>query len=171
MYVAQERFFRRVRTNLHVIVCLDYPSDQLGTVHKFPFSRFSEFPSLLTRTCCIDVFQPWHGSSLTKVSTLRLAAQNIDGAAQEIIESCKSSVAAIMSYVHTSSVKMLEQQFGFNQYKCHTPKTFVEFVDIFGKCCDLIWKKEQVKTLTYNFVELRKLQGGGGGVAAWGSKW
>jgi hypothetical protein len=149
MYVAQERFFRRVRANLHVIVCLDYPSDQPSIVHKFPFSQFSEFPSLLTRTCCIDVFQPWHDSSLTKVSILRLASQHVDAAVQEIIESCKSSVAAIMSYVHTSSVKMLEQQFGFNRYKCYTPKTFVEFVDIFAKCCDLIWEEEQVIQVIY----------------------
>ena len=147
MYVAQERFFRRVRTNLHVIVCLDHPmDDQLGTLQKFPFSQFSVFPSLLTRTCCIDVFQPWQGCSLVKVSTLRLAGQHVEPAVQQIIDTCKSSVAAIMSYVHTSSVKMLEQQFGFNQYKCYTPKTFVEFVDIFAKCCDLIWKEEQVQT-------------------------
>ena len=144
MYVAQERFFRRVRTNLHVIVCLNYPSDQFSTLQKFPFSRFSEFPSLLTRTCCIDVFQPWHGSSLVQVSALRLADQHVVAAVQQIIDTCKSSVATIMSYVHTSSVKMQERQFGFNQYKCYTPKTFVEFVDIFAKCCDLIWKEEQV---------------------------
>jgi hypothetical protein len=90
------------------------------------------------------VFQPWHGSSLVQVSALRLADQHVVAAVQQIIDTCKSSVAAIMSYVHTSAVKMLERQFGFNQYKCYTPKTFVEFVDIFAKCCDLIWKKEQV---------------------------
>ena len=54
-------------------------------------------------------------------------------------------MAAIMSYVHTSSVEMIQRQFGFSKYKCFTPKTFVEFVDIFAKCCDLIWKDKQVK--------------------------
>ena len=145
MYVAQERFFRRVRTNLHVIICLNYPSDQLANVRTFPFSRFSQFPSLLTRTCCIDVFQPWRINSLSTVFRLRLADHHVDIAVQENIKACEDLVAAIMSSVHTSSVEMIEQQFGFSQYKCFTPKTFVEFVDIFAKCCDLIWKDKQVK--------------------------
>lgn len=146
MYVAHERFFRRVRQNLHVIICLNYPSDQLGIVRTFPFSRFSEFPSLLKRTCSIDVFQPWHSSSLTTVFRLRLADRHVDMAIQENIKSCESSVAAVMAYVHASSVEMIEQQFGFRQYKCYTPKTIVEFVEIFARCCDLIWKEEQVKS-------------------------
>lgn len=144
MYVAQERFFRRVRTNLHVVVELEYPSSEPGIVYNSPLSTFSAFPLLLTRTCSVDVFQPWHGASLTKVSSLRLASKALEPAVREMVEACESSLASTMSYVYTSSVEMLEQQFGFNKYKCYTPKTFIEFIDIFAKCCNLIWKEEQV---------------------------
>ena len=146
MYVAQERFFRRVRTNLHVIVCLDYGYDQSGIADKFAFVQFAKFPLLLTRAGCINVYQPWQGNSLTEVSILRLACHHTHAAVQVIIDASKSSVSTIMAYIHTSAVTMLKNQFGFNRYKCYTPKTFVEFVDMFAKCCGLIWKKEQVKT-------------------------
>ncbi|XP_028405416.1 dynein heavy chain domain-containing protein 1-like isoform X2 [Dendronephthya gigantea] len=145
VYVAQERFFRRVRTNLHVIVGLEFPSDEPCIVYNSSFSTFSAFPLLLTRTCSVDVFQPWHSASLTKVSTLRLASKALEPAVREMVKACESSLAATMSYVYTSAVEMLEQQFGFNKYKCYTPKTFVEFNDIFVKCCNLIWKEEQDK--------------------------
>lgn len=143
--LAKERFFRRVRTNLHVIVCSEYPSND--TAKEFPSLWFSRYPTLLTKASCIDVYQPWQGSSLTKASLLRLSCQNFNPQLQEMINPCKNSVAEVMSHVHTSSVENLEQQFGFNQYKCHTPKTFLEFVDVFANCCEFIWKQEQVNTM------------------------
>lgn len=139
--IAQERFLRRVRTNLRVALSLEHPSNRTHALNVF---KFSLYPFLSTRASGVDVYQPWHHNTLAKVSSMRLEDIDMDSDLQDIVDIHLTSVTSVMSFIHRSTLETIAKQFAFNRYKCYSPGTFVEFVDMFGKCCNRIWREEQV---------------------------
>lgn len=127
--------------NLHVVVCLQYPSEKLDNLNH---STLTRLPFLTTRVCGVDVYQQWNQSVLINISSQRLANIQMDPHLLEVVNFHRTSVASVMSYIHTSALEMVNQQFGFNHYQCYSPAAFVEFVDMFGKCCNRMWKEQQV---------------------------
>ena len=122
------------------------------------FSRFSFLPTLVTRSSSIDIFQAWIASSFSKVVLQRFSEYKFpDATIQKMMESRLHSIASFTAHVHTSSSKMLDQQFGCSQMELFTPKTFLDFLDMFTKCLHDVWKKEKVKRNGIFFFERQLL--------------
>ena len=61
--VAQERFLRRIRSNIHIVICAMHSS--LKTIIK-------EYPSVLSRAACVDFYNEWSVNILKEVGHLFL---------------------------------------------------------------------------------------------------
>ena len=149
--IAQERFLRRVRTNLHVVVCLKYtPFTSDTTPKKIPFFKF---PALVTRSCCVDVYQAWPHEALECIADKILDAED------EVFDHVPwtktereikiATICSIMAQVHLSARSMTEKLYGSKGLKMYPPDTFLEFVDLFKTFCDRICKKEKVKLISW----------------------
>lgn len=146
--IAQERFFRRVRSNLHLVVCLNYSS--LSTDTSPVENLFFKFPALVTRSCCVDVYRSWPHEALVCIADKILDTEDkvFDRVAwkKSDRETQKATICSIMSHIHLSARSMTEKLYGSKGLKMLTPNTFLEFVDLFKKYCDRICTKEMVRS-------------------------
>jgi dynein heavy chain len=109
-------FIERVRTNLHVILCMS----PVGDVFR---RRLRMFPALINCTT-IDWFSEWPAEALLEVATKYLA--NVDLGSDQL----KSVVSNCFVKVHTSvvevSLKMIEE---IKRYNYVTPINYLELVN------------------------------------------
>ena len=64
--IAQDRYFRRVKSNIHVVVCLKYTPLHLSASPDK--NQLYKFPALVTRSCCVDIYRAWPQKALISVA-------------------------------------------------------------------------------------------------------
>ncbi|XP_048580282.1 dynein heavy chain domain-containing protein 1 isoform X3 [Nematostella vectensis] len=163
--IAQERYFRRVKSNLHIVVSIKFtpltiPRAEMpknaGPGYWRTFeggpscSALYRFPNLLTRSCCVDVYLPWPHEALVSIAE-KLIDENDPAFAQVPWKKRDRSpqvaaICSIMAHVHLSSRSMVERLYGIRGLKLYSPNTFLDFADLFKKLCDRICTTEKTKT-------------------------
>lgn len=143
--IAQERFFRRIKTNLHIVVCLKYVP---LTMSDSPLrAQLCRFPTLIMRSCCVDVYHAWPHEALVSVAEKLLESGDALGQVpwkRRERESQTAAIASVMAYVHLSSRTMIQKLQGTKGVKLYSPDTFLDFVDLFNEICTRICVHEKV---------------------------
>ncbi|XP_071943742.1 dynein heavy chain domain-containing protein 1-like [Antedon mediterranea] len=143
--MAQERFYRRVLTNLHVVVSLHCPGGDISSLHDC----FSRHPSLLHSSCCVDVYKHWSHDGLVSVATQWLDQRTLSMSSRKAylvpwsfkkVEAEVHCISHAMAYIHQSSIKAIDKHF-HKSYRFFSPLTFIEFIDLFKIVAARLGKK------------------------------
>ena len=145
--IAQDRYFRRVKSHIHVVVCLKYTPLDLSTSPEK--NQLYRFPGLVTRSCCVDVYRAWPHEALVNVAEKLLEEEEnvltLLPLKKRERDSQLSAICAIMAHVHLSSRSMVERIYGGKALKFYSPDTYLDFVDLFRKICRRLCVKEKVR--------------------------
>lgn len=146
--VAQERYFRRVKSNIHVVVCLKYTPLDLATSPQK--NQLYRFPALVTRSCCVDIYRAWPHEALVSVAEKLLEEEenvlSLLPLKRRERDSLSAAICSIMAHVHLSSRNMVERIYGVKALKFYSPDTYLDFVDLFRKMCKRLCVKEKVSS-------------------------
>ena len=149
--IAQERFFRRVKSQMHIFVCLKYtPISQSICPDETQLYRF---PTLVTRSCCVDVYRGWPHEALVSVAEKVLEEEedvlSLLPLKKRERDSQAAAICSIMGYVHLSARSMVERCYGVKALKVYSPDTFLDFVDLYRKICKQLCVKAKVRITKY----------------------
>lgn len=139
--VAQGRFTRRISSNLHVFLCARYQS--MG-------SLIADFPCMISRFACVDVYHEWTTDILKQVAESWLLSKGkneffykvpwqLDDRDREM-----KAVYSAMAHIHVTSRASLDKDFRHLGIEIFSPLKFVEFVDLFRVLCNVICKEREV---------------------------
>lgn len=144
--IAQERYFRRVKSHIHVVVCLKYTPLNLSTSPEK--NQLYRFPVLVTRSCCVDIYRAWPHEALVSVAQKLLEEEenvlSLLPLKRRERDSQSAAVCSIMAHVHLSSRSMVERIYGVKASKFYSPDTYLDFVDLFRSICKRLCVKEKV---------------------------
>jgi len=137
-------FVKRVRSNIHLCLCMSPGSELFNT-------RLRNFPSLVNN-CAIDFFAEWPEDALRSVAYSALESVDLGD------DQTKSSIVSMCSKIHQSvehaSARYLEEQ---RRYNYVTPTSYLEVLSTFKTLLAL--KREEVSTAKRRLVVgLDKLQ-------------
>ena len=145
--IAQERYFRRVKSHIHVVVCLKYRKLDLSNSPEQ--NQLYRFPALVTRSCCVDIYRAWPHEALVSVAQKQLEDEesvfSLLPLKKRERDSQSAAVCSIMAHVHLSSRSMVEMIYGTKALKFYSPDTFLDFIDLFRKICKRLCVKEKVR--------------------------
>ena len=146
--IAQERYFRRVKSNLHVVVCLKYR--KLDLTNSPEKNQLYKFPALVTRSCCVDIYRAWPHEALVSIAQKQLEEEESVFSLLPLKRREKdvqsAAVCSIMAHVHLSSRSMVRRIYGLEALKFYSPDTYLDFIDLFRKICKRLCLKEKVRT-------------------------
>ncbi|XP_052798483.1 dynein heavy chain domain-containing protein 1-like isoform X5 [Mya arenaria] len=144
---AFERFLKRIKQHLHVVVCLSYRGNSFSSNFKSLHKVMSRFPNLLKYSCCVDHYQPWPYDAYVKIAKVWLQDErsrvHVDWHSSKKEDQVDMTSRA-MAYVHMSAKVALERQYCHQRepLRFFSPLTFMEFVHIFRIICAYIVKRE-----------------------------
>lgn len=143
--IAQERFFRRVKSHLHVVICMKY--SPLVTSRSPSQSQMYRFPILLTRCCCVDTFLPWPHEALTSIAEKLIDVNDLNpnSKKKKHIATSTGALCSIMAYIHSTSRAMAQKLYGIKGLKLYSPDSYLDFVVLFKKFYERVCEKEKVK--------------------------
>ncbi|XP_029192398.2 LOW QUALITY PROTEIN: dynein heavy chain domain-containing protein 1-like [Acropora millepora] len=143
--IAQDRYFRRVKSNLHVVVCLKYTPLHLSASPDK--NQLYKFPALVTRSCCVDIYRAWPHKALISVAEKVLEKEesvlNLLPLKRRERDMQSSTICSVMAQVHLSSRTMVEKVYGSRALKFYSPDTYLDFIDLFRKICIRLCVKEK----------------------------
>lgn len=118
-------FVTRVRTNLHVVLCMSPVGDLLRI-------RMRMFPSLVN-CCTIDWVDPWPRDALLSVSASKLQELNLEMSKEEA-KAAKDALAVMCAEVHTSVEEISDEFFQVLRRKVYTtPKSYLDMIACYKK--------------------------------------
>ena len=144
--VAQERFLRRIRTNLHVAVCVWHGDLQRIT---------QRYPTILTRSACVDVFREWKSDVLTTVAKSWLLEKGTNQFLVKVPWDIPQrdvqlkAIYEVMSQIHQSVRRESEKDFSGQGLEVFSPLKFTEFIDLFRTLCNWICEVKEVGTVDF----------------------
>ncbi|KAH3716365.1 hypothetical protein DPMN_059086 [Dreissena polymorpha] len=144
---AFERFIKRIKQHLHVIVCLSYRGNSFSSNFKSLHTVMSRYPNLIKYSSCVDHYQPWPYDAYVKIARVWLQDERsrVHVAWHPTKrEDQMEMTACAMAYVHLSAKVALERQYCHQRdpLRFFSPLTYMEFVHIFRIVCAYIVKKE-----------------------------
>lgn len=158
--IAQERYFRRVKSHLHVVVCLKYR--KLDLSNSLEQNQLYRFPALLTRSCCVDIYRAWPHEALVSIAQKQLDEEESVFSLLPLKKREKDAqsvaICSIMAHVHLSSRSMVEKIYGIKALKFYSPDTYLDFIDLFRKICKRLCVKEKVRKRVISANDHRKLR-------------
>jgi len=142
--LAQERFFRRVKLHLHVVVCMKYSSIVTSTSPSQ--AQIYRFPVLLTRCCCVDTFLPWPHEALVSIAEKLMDAKELSPVPWKRKDTAvyTSAICSVMAHVHITSRSMVHKLYGTKGLKYYSPDTYLDLIELFKMFCERICLKEKV---------------------------
>lgn len=151
--IAQERFFRRVKSHLHVVVCLRY--SPIVTSTSPSQTQIYRFPILLMRCCCVDTFLPWPHEALASVAEKLLDVKDRSPIPWKRRDTAapSSAICSIMAHVHLTARSMVHNLFGIKGLKFYSPDTYLDFIELFKMFCERIFLKEKVSVVFKSFKD------------------
>ncbi|XP_052095798.1 dynein heavy chain domain-containing protein 1-like isoform X11 [Mytilus californianus] len=144
---AFERFLKKVRHNLHVIVCLSSKGNSFSSNFNNLHSKLSEYPGLVKHAVSVDLYKPWTFEAYVKIAEVWLRDQRtkvpIPWHPTRMLDQI-SLTAHAMAYMHLSSKAVIERQFCHQRepLRFYSPLTFMEFVHLFRLIAAHIVKME-----------------------------
>ncbi|GFR96322.1 dynein heavy chain domain-containing protein 1-like [Elysia marginata] len=147
---AFERFVKRIRQNLHVIVCLNYKGNCFSTDFHALQDKLQRYPGLIKNAFSIDLFVPWSFQALSQVAKAWLedtkSGVMIPWHPSRRVQQIETASNA-MAYIHLSAKAAVERQFCHQRepLRIFTPLTFLEFVHIFKIVSAYLAQTEQAK--------------------------
>ena len=134
---VQDRFTRRVIVNLHVMLCARYESLTEMLV---------EFPCILSKVSCIDIYREWTTDILEKVAEKWLTSKGDSYFFSKVLWYDRSlqmkAIYSAMARIHCSArIRLDVSRLGIEIF---SPLKFVEFVDLFRYLCNVICRERQV---------------------------
>ncbi|XP_076466624.1 dynein heavy chain domain-containing protein 1-like isoform X2 [Babylonia areolata] len=151
---AFERFVKRVRQYLHIVVCLNYKGNSYSSDFHTLHDKIQRCPGLVKNAFSIDLYRPWGFSAFSRVAHMWLqdhrSPVKIPWNMAKRTEQIKMASDA-MAYVHLSAKAAVERQYCHQKepLRFYSPLTFLEFVHIFRVVAAYIGKIEQAKAVKY----------------------
>ncbi|XP_035825634.1 dynein heavy chain domain-containing protein 1 [Aplysia californica] len=151
---AFERFIKRVRQNLHVIVCLNYKGNSFSTDFHALQDKLHTYPGLIKNCFSIDLYLPWSFRALSQVARAWLedtkSGVRIPWNPHRKMEQIEMA-SNTMAYIHLSAKAAIERQFCHQKepLRIFTPLTFLEFVHIFKIVAAFLVKTEKGKGVKF----------------------
>ncbi|KAJ8313861.1 hypothetical protein KUTeg_008422 [Tegillarca granosa] len=145
---AFERFLKKIRQNLHVIVCLNYKGNSFNSDFRSLYKRLSCYPGLIKYSCSVDVYRQWPYEAYVKMAQQWLQDEkskiHIPWHPTRMLEQVNMTSNA-MAYIHLSAKRVIERQFCHQKepLRFFSPLTFMEFVHLFRVISAYIVKKER----------------------------
>ncbi|KAL3832089.1 hypothetical protein ACJMK2_023767 [Sinanodonta woodiana] len=146
---AFDRFLKRIRQNLHVIVCLSFRGNSYSSDFRTLHSLICRYPALIKHSCCIDHFKPWPYEAYVNMARVWLEDQRskipIPWSKTKKSEQI-TMMSKAMAYMHLSAKTAIERQFCHQRdpLRFFSPLTFMEFVHIFRIISAFITKTELI---------------------------
>ena len=135
--IAHDRFNRRVMSNLHIVLCHRYESMK---------NLIDEFPCVISRVSCIDIYYEWNKDILEKVAEKWLMSKGNNEFLSKIFRTDiglqMTAIYRAMAQIHTSARTRLDvRRFGIEIF---SPLKFIEFIDLFKCLCNKICSETEV---------------------------
>ena len=126
----QAEFVRRVRDNMHMILCMSPVGDSLRI-------QCREFPALINCTT-IDWFSAWPLEALLSVSEMFLEEVQVGTeTAEAALKDMRSRVARMCAEIHWSSAQLGEDFFAKLRRRVYTtPKSYLDLINLFISMLD-----------------------------------
>jgi dynein heavy chain len=119
-------FIQRVRSNLHLVLCMSPVGDALRV-------RMRKFPSLVN-CCTIDWVEPWPFDALLNVSQTKMRELGFDDMKKDVAEKLRQSLARMCVEVHTSVEKISDEFHDVLNRKVYiTPKSYLDMMSLYFK--------------------------------------
>ncbi|KAK6166840.1 hypothetical protein SNE40_023452 [Patella caerulea] len=151
---ALDRYVKRIRQNLHIIVCLNYKGNSFSSDFQSLRCKITQYPELTKHCFSMDLYKPWSFEDFTYIARGWLEDPyskitipwNISQQEEQITLASKA-----MAYVHMSSKAVIERQYCHQDepLRFYTPLTFMEFVHIFKVITAFTVKVEKIKRKKY----------------------
>ncbi|XP_048242736.1 dynein heavy chain domain-containing protein 1-like [Haliotis rufescens] len=151
---AFDRYIKRIKQNLHIIVCLNYKGNSYSTDFHSLHEKVNRYPGLLKHCVSIDLFLPWSYQAFTTVAWSWLE----DEKSKIVIpwnparrEEQITMASNAMAYIHLSAKSAVERHFCHQRepLRFYTPLTFMEFVHLFKVVAAYVVKRERVNIVKY----------------------
>lgn len=141
----EDRFFQRIKQNLHVLICIK-DDERLSTI-------LNKYPILIHKVACIDVYKEWSRDFLFRFA--RSALQDDGSTATTFLDHVVpsgmdinafiSKISTVMAQIHVTSRCFLKES--SNEKSLYTPQKFDEFVQLFINLCRERVQKIQVSQI------------------------
>ncbi|OMJ81675.1 hypothetical protein SteCoe_17784 [Stentor coeruleus] len=119
-------FIQRVRSNLHIILCMSPIGDALRI-------RMRMFPSLVN-CCTIDWVEPWPSDALLSVSKNKLLDLPLNTMTKPEAFKIRDLIGSLCVYVHESVIEVSEEFYQVLNRKVYTsPKNYLDMIFCFYK--------------------------------------
>ncbi|XP_056008158.1 dynein heavy chain domain-containing protein 1-like [Ostrea edulis] len=145
--IALERFLKKIRQNIHVIVCMNYRGNSYCSDSQVFHNRLMRYPGLLKNASAIDTYRPWNYQAYVRIANVWLRDQKtgitIPWHPTRMLDQILQTSRA-MAYIHMSAKSVIERQY-CNQrepLRFFSPLTFMEFVHVFRVLTAFIVKRE-----------------------------
>ncbi|XP_062587861.1 dynein heavy chain domain-containing protein 1-like, partial [Saccostrea cucullata] len=145
--IALERFLKKIRQNLHVVMCMNYRGNSYCSDSQVFHQRIMKYPGLLKNAFAIDTYRPWNYQAYVRIANVWLRDQKsgitIPWHPTRMLDQILLTSRA-MAYIHMSAKVVIERQY-CNQkepLRFFSPLTFMEFVHVFRVLCAYIVKRE-----------------------------
>eukprot|EP01059_Diplonema_ambulator_P031435 TRINITY_DN5765_c0_g1_i5.p1 TRINITY_DN5765_c0_g1~~TRINITY_DN5765_c0_g1_i5.p1 ORF type:complete len:4657 (+),score=1802.33 TRINITY_DN5765_c0_g1_i5:140-14110(+) len=117
-------FIRRVRDNLHMVLCFSPVGEKFRR-------RARQFPSIIS-TCVIDWFFPWPSDALREVASAQLNRFNLDPSIGKP-EQVKNRLLDLIAAYHEALTKQAGEYFArFRRTIFATPKSYLSFLNSYS---------------------------------------
>ncbi|ESP00380.1 hypothetical protein LOTGIDRAFT_173233 [Lottia gigantea] len=151
---AFDRYVKRIKQNLHIIVCLNYKGNSYSSDFKSLQDKINQYPELIKYCFSIDLYKPWSFQAYASIAKGWLEDPNskitipwsISKQTQQVDMASKA-----MAYIHMSSKTAIERQYCHEKepLRFYTPLTFMEFVHIFKVVAAFTVRVEKIKAKKY----------------------
>ncbi|XP_069111191.1 dynein heavy chain domain-containing protein 1-like isoform X1 [Argopecten irradians] len=145
---AFERYLKKIRQNLHIIVCLNYRGNSYSSDVRNLHDKLNLYPNLLKYASSVDMYHPWTYEAYVKIAEVWLQDQrskiSIPWHPTRMLDQMAMTSQA-MAYMHLSAKNIIERQFCHQRepLRFYSPLTFMEFVHLFRVISAFIVKKER----------------------------
>ena len=142
--VAQERFTRRISSNLHIIFCAHF--DSLKSI-------IDDFPCVISRVSCIDIYHEWTTNILERIAEKWLISKGQTDFFSRVLWDDRvkqlKAIYSTMARIHFSARMRLDvRRLGIEIF---SPLKFIEFVDLFRFLCNTICSEKEVSKSISSF--------------------
>ena len=142
----EDRFFQRIKQNLHIIICLRHNKDLNNNLHKFPM--------FVHKVACIDVYKEWTENILSAV-----AYNSLKNNSPALLQSLGNTelnrkdylkmISRIMAKMHVVTRDYISITLGEKAIEMYSPRKFNEFVHLF-----LNISHQRVQSIQVNMINI-----------------
>ncbi|XP_057293707.1 dynein axonemal heavy chain 1-like isoform X2 [Hydractinia symbiolongicarpus] len=127
---AENRFFQRIKQNLHIVLC----ENQEG-LRKL----LNVYPVFLHKMFCVDVYKEWSNDVLQHISLKYLLKRS--DSMQGVSRRDLKQVSNVAAKIHQTTREFTSKIFTEKGIEVYSPLKFFEFIDLFTRLFGLMTKR------------------------------